>query len=233
MRQHLEDSFGLNFKFQSGQLGSCFDVLSGTYTILATAGPMHFFDAIGVNREVHLPVFDQGLFFIICNAGSVGNLIVKTAGGGSTVTTLLPSQSGMFFSGPIMWCVLVGSSGSVGDVISITAIFDNGNTDLSPGMQGDLEIPFSCSIERWTLIAGSVGNLVIDIWKDVYGNFPPTVADSITAAAKPTLVANDDGQSAVLTGWTTTIAGGDTLRFNIDSVSGIKRATLSLKAVKL
>ena len=35
------------------------------------------------------------------------------------------------------------------------------------------------------------GSIVIDVWKDTYANFPPIVADTITASAKPTLVERD------------------------------------------
>ncbi len=84
---------------------------------------------------------------------------------------------------------------------------------------------------RMTLqdVADQAGSIVVDIWKDVYANYPPTVADTITAAAKPTIVAGDDSQDLTLAGWTTTINPGDTLRFNIDSVTTISRVCLALE----
>jgi hypothetical protein len=109
--------------------------------------------------------------------------------------------------------------------LSITYIFSG----IAANDQGDLTIPFACTITEWTLLADASGSAVIDIWKDTYANYPPTVADTITGSAKPTISAATKGQSSTLTGWTTTISAGDTLRFNVDSASGVSRVTLSLK----
>lgn len=109
--------------------------------------------------------------------------------------------------------------------LSITYIFSG----IAANDQGDLTIPFACTITEWTLLADASGSAVIDIWKDTYTNYPPTVADTITGSAKPTISAATKGQSSTLTGWTTTISAGDTLRFNVDSASGVSRVTLSLK----
>ena len=83
-----------------------------------------------------------------------------------------------------------------------------------------------------TALADQTGSIVVDIWKDTYANFPPTDADSITASAPPTISTATKAQDATLTGWTTSIAAGDILRFNVDSVTSIQRVTLSLKVTK-
>lgn len=109
--------------------------------------------------------------------------------------------------------------------LSITYVFSN----IGAGDQGDLTVPFDCTITEWTLLADVSGSAVIDIWEDTYANYPPTVADTITGSAKPTISASTKGSSSTLTGWTTTIAAGSTLRFNVDSASTLSRVTLSLK----
>jgi len=109
--------------------------------------------------------------------------------------------------------------------LSITYIFSG----IAANDQGDLTIPFNCTITEWTLLADASGSTVIDIWKDTYANYPPTVLDTITGSAKPTISASTKGQSSTLTGWTATINAGDTLRFNVDSASSVNRVTLSLK----
>jgi len=109
--------------------------------------------------------------------------------------------------------------------LSITYIFSN----VSAGDQGDLTIPFNCTITEWTLLADLSGSAVVDIWEDTYANYPPTVADTITGSAKPTISASDKGRSSTLTGWSPNIDAGNTLRFNVDSVTSITRLTLSLK----
>jgi hypothetical protein len=70
--------------------------------------------------------------------------------------------------------------------------------------------------------------VVLDLWKDTYANFPPTAGDSVTASAKPTLSAASKAEDSTLTGWTTSLAAGDYLRVNVDSVATITRVTLAL-----
>lgn len=124
----------------------------------------------------------------------------------------------------------------VGDIVDniadIAFIIDGGGSVITTGIKGDLEIPFDCTITRNTLLADQSGSIVIDIWKDTYANYPPTVLDTITASAKPTLTAATKSQDSTLTGWTTTITAGNILRFNVDSISTITRVTLSIRVTK-
>lgn len=103
---------------------------------------------------------------------------------------------------------------------------------LDTGVKGWLTVPFDCTIIEATLLADIAGSMVLDIWKDTYGNYPPTDADSITAASPPTLVGAVKTTDTTLTGWTTSLAAGDVLAFNIDSCTAITRATLSLRVSK-
>lgn len=112
---------------------------------------------------------------------------------------------------------------------SLEFTIDGGASVIVPGFKGFIEVPFACTIQTVTLLADVSGSIVIDIWKDTYANYPPTVADTITASAKPTITSAVKSQSSTLTGWTTSIAIGDILGFNVDSVTSIKRVTLSLK----
>ena len=112
---------------------------------------------------------------------------------------------------------------------TITYVIDNGGFLITTGIKGDLEIPFACTINRATALADQSGSIVIDIWKDTYANYPPTDADSITASAPVTISTATKSQDATLTGWTTSISAGDTLRFNVDSVTSITRVTISLR----
>jgi hypothetical protein len=61
------------------------------------------------------------------------------------------------------------------------------------------------------MLANTSTTTVIDIWKDTYANFPPTVADTITGSAKPAITASNKNTSTTLTGWTTSINAGDIL----------------------
>jgi hypothetical protein len=101
------------------------------------------------------------------------------------------------------------------------------------GSQQDIMIPFAGTLTRITLMANIIGNLVLDIWKDTYANFPPTLADTITAAAKPTILGGTKYQDSTLAGWNTSVAAGDILRFNVDSVTTITRFSVALDVVTL
>jgi len=114
------------------------------------------------------------------------------------------------------------------DIASITFIIDGGGTVLATGLHGDLEIPFNCTIERVTLLADQTGDVVIDLFVDTLANYPPVVGDSIVAAAPPTITTDDNSQDATLTGWTTALLAGSTIRYNVNSVTTIERVTIAL-----
>lgn len=124
------------------------------------------------------------------------------------------------------------TNSGIGTVTSITFVIDGGGSVITTGIKGDLEITFGCVINQVTLLSDQSGSIVVDIWKDTYANYAPTVADTITASAIPTITTNIKSQDATLTGWTTTINAGDILRFNVNSVTSITRLTLSLKVTK-
>jgi len=103
---------------------------------------------------------------------------------------------------------------------------------ITTGVKGDLEIPFACTITGVTLLGDQSGSIVVNVWKDTYANYPPTVADKITASAPPTISTATKSQDTTLTGWTTSIAAGDILRFNVDSVTSLTRCTISLMVTR-
>lgn len=111
---------------------------------------------------------------------------------------------------------------------NLTITKDGFGDVLDTGIIGDLVVPFACTITKATLLADQSGSVVVDIWKDTLANFPPTNADSITAAAPPTISTATKSEDATLTGWDVDIAAGEILRFNIDSITSITRLTISL-----
>jgi hypothetical protein len=72
------------------------------------------------------------------------------------------------------------------------------------------------------------GSIVIDVWKDTYANYPPTVADTITASAKPTLSSATKSDDTTLTGWSKTVTAGDVFGFKVDSVTSLTKVILQL-----
>lgn len=116
--------------------------------------------------------------------------------------------------------------------VTIAFIIDGGGSAITTGIKGDIPVDIAGAIQSVTLLADQSGSIVVDIWKDTYANFPPTNADSITASAKPTISSATKSQDSTLTGWTTSIAPGDILRFNVDSASTVQRVTVALKVRK-
>jgi hypothetical protein len=135
--------------------------------------------------------------------------------------------------------VIVPPAASVGAWIRLlnfpylTAIIehtvDGGGTTPTVGISGDVLVPFSCTITGWTIQSTITGSIVWDVWAAGFANnTPPTVANSIVATFPPTLSSSQGTQTSTLTNWTTLINANTWMRFNINSVSTLQRATLSL-----
>jgi hypothetical protein len=114
----------------------------------------------------------------------------------------------------------------------VNVVLDGGGSVLTTGIKADIEMPFGGVITSVRLFADQSGDIVLDLWKDSYANFPPTVADTITAAAKPTLSAAQKSEDTTLTGWTLGFSEGDVIRVNVDSVSTVQRVTLALSVLR-
>lgn len=130
---------------------------------------------------------------------------------------------------------LTSSKFATGDAMRRAGIqftINEGGGVISGGIKGDLEVPYAATIKRVTVLCDQIGSIIIDIWKDTYANFPPTVTGTITASAKPTVSAGVKAQDSTLTGWTTSLAAGDILRFNVDSASTVTRCLVSLVVEK-
>ena len=106
---------------------------------------------------------------------------------------------------------------------------------LTVGTKVGMYVPFGFTILEWTLgsVNGTSGSVQLDVWVDTHANFAPTVADTITASAKPLFSSTTKGQSSTLTGWTTTIPGDRWVYINVDSVTSITQLSGTLKCRKL
>ena len=118
------------------------------------------------------------------------------------------------------------------DKVSVNFIIDGGGSAITTGVKGYIEIPFAMEIEGVTMLADQSGSIVVDIWKDIYANYPPLDADSITASAVPTISTAIKSQDLTLTGWTVAVVAGDILGFNVDSITTIERVTMALRGKK-
>ena len=128
-----------------------------------------------------------------------------------------------------------GGGTSTATTVDDTAIgitIDGGGSAITTGVKGYAYIPYSCTINSATILLDQSGSIVIDVWVDTYANYAPTDADSITASAPPTVTTAVKSQDSTLTGWTTTVTAGDTIGFNVDSITTATTATLTLKVTK-
>ncbi len=121
---------------------------------------------------------------------------------------------------------------SLSGVTGFGLMIDNAGSAITTGVKGDLTIPYACTINSVTMLADTSTTTTIDIWKDTYANYPADNSDSITASSVPTITATTKSTDATLTGWTTTVTAGDTIRFNVDANDNATRVTILLKCTK-
>lgn len=106
--------------------------------------------------------------------------------------------------------------------------FGGNGAVITVGEYIDVETLFSGTFTGNRIFADQSGSIVFDVWKDTYANYPPTIADKITASAPPTISSATKSQDTALTGWTTAFSAGDIIRFQVASVTSITQATLSM-----
>jgi hypothetical protein len=118
------------------------------------------------------------------------------------------------------------------DSVVVNFIIDGGGSAISTGEKGHVELPFAMTITGWTILADQMGSIVVDVWKDTYASYPPTNADSIAGTEKPTLLLAQQNQDQSLTTWTTAVAAGDILAFEVESATAVTRVTVALRGRK-
>jgi hypothetical protein len=124
------------------------------------------------------------------------------------------------------WFALQAPDAASAKTVGVTV--DGGGAAITTGLKGYVQCPVTGTIDSWTLLADQSGSVVIDVWKDTYANALPTDADSITAAAPPTITTATKATNSTLTGWTTSVTAGDVFGFNVDSATTIERVTLTV-----
>lgn len=147
--------------------------------------------------------------------------IVKVGCFDSDVKNDINRQFGELYDRTLVFGVVIDGAGSV----------------ITTGQHKGPRIPRACQITGWTILsvdgsagAPTAGSIVVDLWVDTFANYPPTVADTVTGSAKPTLTAGIAAESDVLTGWTTAIQAGSCVVFNVDSVTSLKKVYVQVTA---
>jgi len=110
----------------------------------------------------------------------------------------------------------------------IIITINGGGSVPTTGVLLDFMVPVTLTITAWTIIADQNGSIVIDLWRDSYAAYPPTIIDTQVAADPPTLISAIKNSSTALSGWTKTWTANDIVRVNIVSAAVLTRATLIL-----
>ncbi len=97
----------------------------------------------------------------------------------------------------------------------IEFFIDGGGGVPSSGIKGVLEVPFKCDIDAVRMVADQAGTIQVDINKATYSGVP--TYSSITSSAVPNLATVQKSEDTTLTGWTTALADGDFLEFEVDA----------------
>ena len=123
----------------------------------------------------------------------------------------------------------LGAAAVLGATAILRFVVDGGGSAITTGAKkAYCTVPWACTITSWNILADQSGSIVFDVWKDTYANYPPTVADTITASAKPTLTTATKATGSTLTGWTTSVTAGDVLEVNVDSITTCTKVVLEL-----
>jgi len=193
---------------------------------LLTTSLTNLFNGVYAPISVATTYVQQGLN--ITTGGTATRPIINVSGSPS-FTSVTASN---FISGGTNLSDTFASTGHT-HVGGITFVMDGGGSVISTGQKGYLISPYTGIITGWTIIADSVGSIVIDVWKDTYANYPPTIADTISGSEKPTLSSANKNTDSNLTTWTTSFSAGDIFTINVDSVSTVTKVTLLLHTIKL
>ena len=104
---------------------------------------------------------------------------------------------------------------------------------IQVGITGFVVMPYSGTITGWSITANAVGSIQFDVWRGV--GVIPTNADTQTPNPiyRPKLSNDQLENSTIVTSWTVAFTAGDVFGFYVDSTSGLKNATLTLKCTKL
>ena len=101
---------------------------------------------------------------------------------------------------------------------------------LSAGAKIPIHIAEDATIKKVVVLTvGGPGDVVIDIWKDAFASYPPSVSESICGGNLPTITNGESFEDSTLTDWTTVVSQGDTLMVVLDSVSGFDDIVVALE----
>jgi hypothetical protein len=115
---------------------------------------------------------------------------------------------------------------------TVFGCFDGGGSPVSlSAAPQDVYIRSARTITSWELIGDVSGSATIGVLRgtlaDMEAGTPPSV--SLTGGSDPALASHLAATDDVLSGWTTSLAAGDVVRFTLSAVDGVQtKLTLTL-----
>ena len=192
------------------------------------AGRANQFGTVPANNPITQAMPSPSSFNVVNQV--IQNIVVKTTNG-DTVT--IPTLVSLTLTNPVSgetwsWTapstitqlgvntstVVAAVTPGSGIVFDIAVKFSGGGSALTASFV-DVVVDFACTINKVTLLGSPSGSVSTDITSVAVGSFTGGAGSSITASDKPALAGAALYQDTTLTGWTTAIAAGTVLRFEI------------------
>lgn len=110
---------------------------------------------------------------------------------------------------------------------TINYVIDSGSISMLAGNKGSVTLDVSGIIESLVILSDQQGDLILDIKKSNYTDFPTFT--SIVGGVYPQMSNSRKVRDDELVGWDTTLVAGDILTFDVIAVNNINRFLVSLK----
>lgn len=108
---------------------------------------------------------------------------------------------------------------------------DGGGAVLSVGNTNTYKtVGFAGKIIAWYITGDPSGSIVVDVWNNA--SAIPTNTDTIAGSEKPTLSSQTRNSDVALSTWTQAFAAGSTFGIEIESVTTITKAILTIKYIR-
>lgn len=193
-----------------------YKAISTTYTVTANDSTV---DCTSGTFNVTLPtaVGIAGKQYIIKNSGAGTITVVTTSSqtiDGLTTKKLATYSTLYVESNGANWSVSAASAaGGSRQIALVTNLASAGATGTIN--QTHVGIGYNGTITGWYLTCFPSATISVDVWK-VSGGVP-TIANTITGSAKPSVTAARFNSSTTLTGWTTSVSAGDYFMMSVNT----------------
>lgn len=131
-----------------------------------------------------------------------------------------------------------GTTGATGpsQICDLEFVINGGGVAITTGMKGYLTVDFACTIQQVTMLNDQSATAAVDLFVTTFASFaPPThpaVGDKITSSTPPSTTAAEKSQNSTLSGWTTALAAGSIIGFNVNSNDNATFITIAIKALR-